>query len=109
MSMTMNPATISAGNVTPSARPFCATIAAEATLSSTMVNIIEKKDIDTDALSVAFQGHSNDNASSLAPFKIADGANAALYMNIACAITADDSVSVTGTVDLYYIDVGKED
>ena len=85
-------------------------VASNSTLSSTMVNIVEKKDIDTDALSVTFAGHSNDNASSLAPFKIADGANSALYMNLATGnITADDSVSVTGTVDLYYIDLGKED
>ena len=85
--------------------------ASSTTLSSTMINIIEKKDIDTSALSVTFAGHSNDNATSLAPFKVADGASSALFMNVACStvITVDDTLTVTGTVDIYYMDLGKED
>jgi hypothetical protein len=85
--------------------------ASSTTLASTMINIIEKKDIDTVALSVAFTGHSNDNATSIAPFKIADGASSALYMNVACAtvITVNDTLTVTGTVDIFYMDLGKED
>ena len=85
--------------------------ASNTTLSSTMVNIVEKKDIDTDALTVTFQGHSNDNATSVAPFKVADNASSALYMNVSAPglITANDTLTVTGTVDIYYMDLGKED
>lgn len=85
--------------------------ASSTTLASTMINIIEKKDIDDNALTVTFAAHSNDNATSVAPFKIADGSTAALYMNaVAVAgITADDTLTVTGTVDIYYMDLGKED
>lgn len=85
--------------------------ASSTTLATTMINIVEKKDIDTVALSVAFTGHSNDNATSIAPFKIADGASSALYMNAVAAslITANDTLTVTGTVDIYYMDLGKED
>lgn len=80
--------------------------ASNATLSSTMVNVVEKKDIDTSALAVDFNAHSNDNASSVMPLPIADGATA-LYLNVAAAITADDALTASGTIDLYYLDVGN--
>jgi hypothetical protein len=85
--------------------------ASSTTLASTMLNIIEKKDIDTSALTVTFAGHSNDNATSLAPFKIADGASSALFMNVSVPglISANDTLTVTGLVDIYYMDLGKED
>lgn len=82
-------------------------VASNATLSSTMVNVIEKKDIDTSALAVDFEAHSNDNASSTFPLRITDDAATALYMNIAAAITANSSVTVTGTIDIYYVDLGN--
>lgn len=87
--------------------------ASSTTLASTMINIIEKKDIDDNALTVTFAGHSNDNATSVAPFKIADGASSALYMNAVpvggITVVAGDTLTVTGTVDIYYMDLGKED
>lgn len=81
--------------------------ASNTTLSSAMINVIEKVDIDTDSLSVAFEAHSNDNATSTFPLRVADGASTALFMNISCAITADSSVTVTGTIDIYYVDLGN--
>jgi hypothetical protein len=81
--------------------------ASNATLASAMINVIEKVDIDTDALSVAFEAHSNDNATSTFPLRVADGASTALFMNISCAITADSSVTVSGTIDIYYVDLGN--
>lgn len=81
--------------------------ASNSTLSSTMVNVIEKKDIDTSSLTVDFEAHSNDNATSTFPLRITDDAATALYMNLAASITADSSVTVTGTIDIYYVDLGN--
>lgn len=81
--------------------------ASNATLSSTMVNVIEKVDIDTDALAVDLEIHSSDQSTAAFPLKVVDGASSALYLNLACAITANDSVSVSGTIDIRYIDLGN--
>ncbi len=80
--------------------------ASNATLSGTMLDVIEKADLDTDALAVDFNAHSNDQATALFPRKIGDNASSALYLNLAVAITADSSVTVDGTIDIYYVDVG---
>ena len=84
--------------------------ASSTTLASTMIDIIEKKDIDTDALSVTFDAHSNDNSTSTFPRRIADGASSALYLNASVigGITANDTLSVTGTIDIYYVDLGNQ-
>lgn len=82
-------------------------VASNATLSGTMVNVLEKVDVNDDALVVDFEAHSNDNASSTFPLLVADGASLALYLNIAATITADDTASVDGTIDIFYIDLGN--
>lgn len=82
-------------------------VAAATPLATTAIDVIEKVDINDDALSVTFQAHSNDQSTAAFPLVIGDGASNALYMNLAAAITADDSVSVSGTVDIYYVDVGN--
>jgi hypothetical protein len=83
--------------------------ASATTLATTMLNIIEKVDIDTNALSVEFEAHSNDNATYVAPLAIVDGASSALYMNAVAVggITADDTLTVTGTIDIFYTDLGN--
>lgn len=84
--------------------------ASATTLATTMIDIIEKVDQDTDALSVTMQAHSNDQSTATFPKRIADGVNAALYLNaVAIAgITADSTLTVSGTIDVYFIDVGKK-
>lgn len=82
-------------------------VASNATLSGTMQNLLEVTAISTNALSVAFQKHSNSNATSKTPFIISGASAVALYLNLAAAITADDSVSVSGPIDIFYLDLGK--
>lgn len=83
--------------------------ASATTLTSTMINVIEKKDLDANALAVDFEAHSNDNATTVFPLPIADGASSALYLNVVpvLGITADSSLSVSGTVDIWYMDLGN--
>jgi hypothetical protein len=81
--------------------------ASNATLSSTMIDIIEGTSITGDTLVVDFEKHSNDHSTSTYPRRIVDGASAALFMNIAATITADSSVTVNGTIDIFYVDLGK--
>jgi DNA polymerase III sliding clamp (beta) subunit (PCNA family) len=68
-------------------------VASNATLATTMINVVAKVDVDADALEVQLEVHSNDQA--VTPVKIADGASSALYLNVATGnITADDSIAV---------------
>lgn len=81
--------------------------ASSTTLSSTMVDVIEAVSITPDTLTVAFERHSNDQSTATFPRRIADGASNALFLNLSATITADSSVAVTGTVDIFYADLGK--
>ena len=81
--------------------------ASNAVLSSTMVDVIEGTSLTADTVAVDFEKHSNDQATATFPRKIADGATAALFINIAAAITADSSVTVDGIIDIFYVDLGK--
>jgi hypothetical protein len=82
-------------------------VASNATLATTMINVLEKVDLNDNDLVVDFEAHSNDNSTSTFPLLIADSATAALYLNIAASITADDTASVDGTIDIFYIDLGN--
>ncbi len=83
--------------------------ASSTTLATTMIDILEKVDVDADALAVDFERHSNDQSTATFPKRIADGASSALYLNVAAVggITADSSLSVSGTIDIFYVDLGK--
>lgn len=83
--------------------------ASATTLADGMLNIIEKKDLDTNALAVDLEAHSNDNATTVFPLPVADGASSAVYLNAVAigGITADSSISVSGTVDIWYMDLGN--
>lgn len=82
-------------------------VAAATPLAGTAIDVIETASLTTDALAVDFEAHSNNQSTVPFPKKIADSATAALYMNIAAAITADSSVSVSGIIDIFYIDLGN--
>lgn len=82
--------------------------ASNATLSGTMLNVMEKADVDTDALSVTWQAHSSDQLTAVFPLKIADAPSQALYVNCAAAITANDSLALSGTIRIRYIDLGND-
>ncbi len=82
-------------------------VASASTLATTMINVIEATAMTADTVTVDFQKHTNDQSTAVFPLKVADGANTALFMNIAAAITADSSVSVNGTIDIFYMDLGK--
>lgn len=82
-------------------------VASNSTLSGAMVDTIEGAALTTDALAVDFEAHSNNQSTATFPRRIADSPTAALYMNIAAAVTADSSVTVDGTITIYYLDLGN--
>lgn len=82
--------------------------ASASTLATTMIDYVEKVDINDDALVVDFQAHTQGQSTATFPKKVADAATNAIYLNLACAITASDSVALDGFVDIYYIDLGNE-
>jgi hypothetical protein len=82
-------------------------VAAATPLAGTAIDVIEATAITADALAVDFEKHSNDQSTISFPKKLADSATLALFMNITGAITADSSVSVTGVIDIFYIDLGN--
>lgn len=79
------------------------------TLSATMIDRIEKVDVDTNALSVDFEAHTAGQSTATFPMQIADGATNKLYLNVAAdgGITADDTLAVSGSIDLYFVDMGN--
>jgi hypothetical protein len=82
-------------------------VAAATPLAGTAIDVIESTAMTADALAVDFEKHSNDQSTISFPKKLADSATLALFMNITGAITADSSVSVTGIIDIFYIDLGN--
>jgi hypothetical protein len=80
-------------------------IASNSTLSSTMIDIVDTVALTASDLTPALAAHSNDNTTPVS--FIADSATAGLYLNLAAAITASDTLLATGTIDVYYIDLGN--
>ena len=83
------------------------TVASATPLATTMIDYVEATAMTADTLAVDFEKHTNDQSTATFPKKVADGASAALFMNIAGACTADSSVTVSGTIDIFYVDLGK--
>ena len=81
-------------------------VASNATLSSTMQDVLNVTSLTTDALSVAFDKHSNDNTSPALLF-LDDAAAPQLFLNATAAITVSDTLTVSGSVDLYFIETGN--
>lgn len=83
--------------------------ASATTLATTMIDFLEKADVDDNALSVALQAHVLGQSTATFPKQLADGASNALYLNAVAVggITADSSLLVSGTVDIFVIDLGN--
>lgn len=81
--------------------------ASNATLSSTMQNIIEVTAYTANTITHEFEVHANDNSTSVMPIVLADGASNALFLNLAASITADDTMTASGIIDFFWIDLGN--
>ena len=81
--------------------------ASATTLAGAMEDVLDKIDLDADSLTVDFDGHSQ--AATTMPLFLADGASNHLFINcgLPVGITVDDTLTMTGTVTLYYIDLGN--
>lgn len=80
--------------------------ASNATLATTMLNVINKADFDASAIAPVVALHSASN-SSPAPLVLPTGAKS-LFLNVAGATETgeDASLSVSGTIDLTWMDLG---
>lgn len=83
--------------------------ASATTLATTMIDYLEKVDLDTDALSLSLQAHTLGQSTATFPKQLADAAANKVYLNVGLpvGITADDTIAVTGTIDFYIIDLGN--
>jgi hypothetical protein len=83
-------------------------VASAIPIATTAVDVMEATDLTTDALTVTLAKHTNDQASPALLFGD-DSATGAIYLNVSATggITANDTLSVTGTVDLYYYSTGN--
>lgn len=70
-------------------------------------NVLTKITLTATDDSPAFQAHSSEDASLTYPINLDDSATLALYLNLGAAITADDTVTVDGYIDLFWVDVGN--
>lgn len=82
-------------------------VASASTLATTMVDVIDIVNNTAASLTHDMDAHSQANTPANMPLELADSATAALYLNLAAAITADDAMTATGTIDLYYLDLGN--
>jgi hypothetical protein len=80
------------------------------TLATTMINIIEKQDEDAADLTPAALYDMSAQATAIPASVLPDSATSGVYWNIGLPtpVTVDDTVSLTGTVDLVFIDLGNE-
>ena len=83
--------------------------ASATTLATAMIDIIEKVDVDANALAVDFEAHSAGQSTATFPQQILDAADNQLFINAVAVggITADSSLSVSGRIDLIWIDLGN--
>lgn len=71
---------------------------------------IESTALTDNALTVTLQAHSQAQSGDGAmPQQLGDSATAGLWLNasVTAGITADDALTVTGEVDLYFVDLGN--
>lgn len=81
--------------------------ASNTTLSGTMLDILPKVDLNDSDLTPALQSHSL--AATPVLTGVLDGASNIIYFNVAgpTETSEDATVTVDGTIDLYYIDLGN--
>lgn len=85
-------------------------VASNNTLSTTMQNIIPKTTVATSALSVLFQNSSFSAIGASKELYMPDSTTNDIYLNAASAgavMTADDTLTFTGTVDFWLISLGN--
>ena len=75
-------------------------------LSGAESDMLDALPLTADALEVAWRAHTQANAAP-APLYVPDGPSSALYLNAAATVSADGGLTVSGTVDLYYVDLGN--
>ncbi|MEE8609008.1 MAG: hypothetical protein V3S55_15495 [Nitrospiraceae bacterium] len=82
--------------------------ASNTTLSSTMDNIIRVLSIVTDASTVFFKQHTIDEISggSYPLPGLRNGGNEKMFLNITAPVSQTGTVTATGTIDIFYIDLG---
>lgn len=84
--------------------------ASNATLSSTMINMINGGAGGTalaSGLTATWKIHSNDNVTAIPYLAIGDSATTHIYLNAAVNPTADGTLTITGSLTLYFIDLGN--
>lgn len=82
--------------------------ASNTTLASTMLNVLPKQDVDADSLTPALAAHSLATTPVLTG--VLDGAANVLYFNVSgpTETSEDATVTVDGTITLFYVDLGNE-
>lgn len=83
-------------------------VASNATLSGAMVDVMSITALTATDASPAYQAHSQADGTLSYPIELADSATLALYLNVAASITADDTITASGTIDLVLIDIGNQ-
>lgn len=85
--------------------------ASNATLSSTMINLINGgsggSSLGT-GLTGTVKMHSNDNVTAVPYVGIANSATTGIYLNGAVNPTGDGYVTISGTLSMYFLDLGNE-
>lgn len=82
-------------------------VASNATLSAAMEDVMDAIAYTASDASPAHQIHSHADAALSYPILLSDAAALALFFNLAATITADDALTISGTIDLYFVDVGN--
>ena len=80
-------------------------IASNATLSGAMVDVLDEVTLAATATATATL-HSNANSTPGVSY-LADSATAALYLNSAVNPTGDGTLTITGTIDMWFLDTGN--
>ena len=83
--------------------------ASNVALTGTMVDYLELTLLAATDLSPALQVNVLGQSTATFPKQLGDSATNKLFLNIApsTAVTVDDTVTASGTIDLYYIDMGN--
>ena len=82
-------------------------VASASTLATTMEDVQDAIAYTPTLTTVPHQIHSSADATLAYPILLGDSATLALYFNLAAAITTDDVLTCSGTIDLYYVDLGN--
>lgn len=80
------------------------------TLATTMIDYLEKQDLDASDLTPALQVNVLGQSTATFPKQLADSATNKMFLNIGLPtpVTVDDTVTAAGTIDFYFLDLGNE-